>query len=291
MSALEKTLLGKIFISHSSKDKRFVRKLVSELEARGFSTWLDERELHAGDQLAETIGDAIASAKVVVVVISKASVRSKWLRHELNQATELMIKGKCRLIPVVIGKVEPPPEIGGILYADFRSGFNTGLSKVLSTLEHECERYASEMGFGAKTERLLTEEFGRSGSGSVLFEYKSIDYEIIWMDGTEVVYEIMSAYAHSDNPLSEQWWHQYRETLADIGNTYALLVSERPLGLAEEMYVDGEDKRIARIKTATPVVGVDEVVIVAIDMSGTLPEARQRELLRRAMKVFEESQK
>lgn len=291
MAALENVLLGKIFISHSSKDKKFVRRLVSKLEATGYSVWLDERELHVGDQLAKSIAEAIAGARVVVVVISEASLRSNWLRYELNHATEMMIKGKCRLIPVLIGPVEAPPEIGGMLYADFRGSFERGLAKVLDTLGHECERYASEMGFCAEIERLLAEEFGGAGSGAIMSEYKSVDYSYFVVEGgRHIVYEIVSAYGDPPEPLSDRWWEEYSEALAQVGERFALLVSERPIAFPVDSYVEGTDKRMALVTTMRIYVEVDEILVIVIDMSGQPETSRRRELLRRAKQVVERAE-
>lgn len=295
MAAVEKTLLGKIFISHSSQDKKFVRMLVSELEARGFSTWLDERALHVGDPLAKSIGEAIAAARVVIVIISEESLRSNWVRYELNHAAELMIKGKCRLIPILIGAVEPPPEIRGILYADFRKSFKYGLDRVLDALQHECKRYASKMGFWFNTKRLLLEEFADTiGVCSISSgEYKSLDYSTLGVgDGANgtlrhVVYEIVPDYVHSGKPLSTTWWEEYSETLAELGERFALLVSERPIGFAVDSYVEGTDRRLALATTFTNFADVDKNLVIVIDMSGELEENQKRQLLKRAKQIVE----
>src|SRR5580698_7322323 len=108
--------VGKIFISHTKADKRFVRRLAARLEKEHFHVWLDEHDLIAGDPLPQSIGKALQDAKVILVVVSKASVKSKWLRYELNVATERMIKGECRVIPVAIDDSALPPEVIGLLY-------------------------------------------------------------------------------------------------------------------------------------------------------------------------------
>jgi hypothetical protein len=105
--------LGKIFISHSSTDKPFVRRLIKRLEEEGFHAWLDEKELLVGDPLSEQIAEALRRARVVIVVVSPTSIRSRWLRYELNLATERMVKGMCRVIPVVVSESDLPPEVAG----------------------------------------------------------------------------------------------------------------------------------------------------------------------------------
>jgi hypothetical protein len=87
--------LGKIFISHTAADKPFVRSLAERIDENRFDVWLDERSLMLGDPLAENISKALATARVVLVIISSASVNSKWLRYELNLATDRMIQGLC----------------------------------------------------------------------------------------------------------------------------------------------------------------------------------------------------
>ncbi|MCL2041490.1 MAG: toll/interleukin-1 receptor domain-containing protein [Bacteroidales bacterium] len=44
-----------VFISHSSKDKEFVRKLAKDLQRNGIEVWLDEWTLKIGDSFAESI--------------------------------------------------------------------------------------------------------------------------------------------------------------------------------------------------------------------------------------------
>jgi hypothetical protein len=134
---MDQSLPGQVFLSHSSVDKSFVRKLTHRIEKEGFRVWLDEKKLIAGDPLGKTISEALDRASVVLVVVSKASVKSRWLSFELNKATERMVKGECRVIPVVIEKIELPAEVKGLMFADFTSSFKLGFKAVLTALQHE----------------------------------------------------------------------------------------------------------------------------------------------------------
>lgn len=109
-----------IFLSHSSIDKPFVRRLAKFLQSLGFDTWLDERSIFSGDQIAEAISKGLMKARIVIIVLSRASANSRWLKYELNTILPRVVQGKCRLIPVLI---EPaiiiPAALRGFNYADF----------------------------------------------------------------------------------------------------------------------------------------------------------------------------
>jgi hypothetical protein len=116
---LQKWTIGKVFLSHSSIDKPFVRRLAGRIRKAGFDVWLDELEVLPGDSIPARLAGALEGCRVVIVVISEESLKSKWLSYELNIAIERMVKGLCRVIPVLKDNVEPPPEIKGIAWADF----------------------------------------------------------------------------------------------------------------------------------------------------------------------------
>jgi hypothetical protein len=83
-----------IFMSHSSKDKFFVRTLAEHLEKSGINVWLDEAEINIGDSLTEKIGEAIESTDYVGVILSHNSISSEWVQRELQIALQKEIKGK-----------------------------------------------------------------------------------------------------------------------------------------------------------------------------------------------------
>src|SRR5207248_7236595 len=133
--AVRRTSKGRVFISHSSLDKEFVRRLNSSLEEAGFKTWLDEKRLRVGDQIAKEISVAIAEAGALIVVVSRNSTKSDWLIYEINLATERAIKGELRILPALVDTDDLPPELKGRLYADFRSSFDEGLKSVVASLK------------------------------------------------------------------------------------------------------------------------------------------------------------
>lgn len=126
-----------IFMSHSSKDKFFVRNLSERLQSYGIKVWLDEAEINIGDSLTEKIAKAIDSTDYVGVILSHNSINSEWVQRELQIALQKEIKGKkVVVLPILIEKVEIPLFLRDKLYADFTNpeNFDRELSKLLKTL-------------------------------------------------------------------------------------------------------------------------------------------------------------
>ncbi|MBU1421633.1 MAG: toll/interleukin-1 receptor domain-containing protein [Bacteroidetes bacterium] len=134
----DKNTSKSIFLSHSSKDKFFVRTLADHLRGYGIKVWLDEAEINIGDSLTEKIGEAIEGTDYVGVVLSHNSINSEWVQRELQIALQKEIKGKkVVVLPILIETVEIPPFLKDKLYADFTSPekFENELTKLLRALE------------------------------------------------------------------------------------------------------------------------------------------------------------
>jgi hypothetical protein len=93
-----------VFISYASEDRTRARKLAEVLEAKGFSVWWD-RNIIAGQTYDEVIEHELETATSVVVLWSKHSVGSEWVRNEAQVAVE-----RGTLVPALIDAVKPPLE-------------------------------------------------------------------------------------------------------------------------------------------------------------------------------------
>jgi hypothetical protein len=127
--------MSNLFISHSSHDKPFVKRLASALLSEGFPVWLDSWKLELGDSLLDKIYDGIDASSMVILVVSQYAVESGWVNRELNAALskEGQVKRKF-LIPVKIDDCEPPLKIADRLYADFSTSFSAPLTKLVDIL-------------------------------------------------------------------------------------------------------------------------------------------------------------
>jgi len=114
-----------VFLSHSSTDKPFVRQLAERLTESGARVWLDEAKLQIGDSIIYNISQAIREVDFVIVVISKHSICSQWVKKELNLAmTKEINKRSVVVLPALFGDCDVPASIADKLYADFRDPGN-----------------------------------------------------------------------------------------------------------------------------------------------------------------------
>jgi hypothetical protein len=286
--------LGKVFISHTAANKPFVRRLAARLKKSQFDVWLDEHDLVAGDPLSESISEALEEAKVILVVVSKASVASKWLRYELNIATEKMIKGECRVIPIVIDETPAPPEVRGLLYADCRKGLASGIGSILTALEHEARRAEMESSFSSRIDKLVQETIGGHGFVSTT-EYRGRDWEIVAMpipdldgDEQEVFYDVIPNYRRSwgkAEPLDENWLAEFQRGIEEIQTGFALIVSERPVQFKVDQRSPAfPNVAVRRFKWEH--VKMTYLQLVVVDFSEIQEEEPQKAALREAKAVL-----
>ncbi len=126
-----------VFLSHSSKDKFFARKIAETLTSNGVTVWIDEAEIRVGDSLLDKISTAIDAVDYVAVLLSRNSVRSEWVQKELQIAmTKEIGQKKVIVLPILIEQCPLPLYLADKLYADFTDAenFEAPLSKLLHTL-------------------------------------------------------------------------------------------------------------------------------------------------------------
>lgn len=105
--------MADIFVSYAREDIAEVECLVAALRAGGRSVWYDQA-IRGGADFGEETTRALDAAKVVVVVWSKASIVSKWVRDEASVGRD-----SGTLIPISIDGVPPPLGFRQIQSIDF----------------------------------------------------------------------------------------------------------------------------------------------------------------------------
>lgn len=102
--------IPRVFLTHSSVDKAAVREIRRDLTPFSLDLWLDEIEILPGDSLFGKIGEAIEAADCVLAFLSSRSVKSKWVKRELNAflANEAEEDESIVVIPILLKRVSPP---------------------------------------------------------------------------------------------------------------------------------------------------------------------------------------
>lgn len=94
--------MSEIFLSYKSEDQPRAKIIAEALEQQGYSVWWD-MTIPPGKTFDEVIEKALDSAKCVVVLWSRKSVLSDWVKEEASVAVKRRI-----LLPVLIDDVKIP---------------------------------------------------------------------------------------------------------------------------------------------------------------------------------------
>jgi hypothetical protein len=100
--------MSDLFISYKREEQPAAKRLAFALERQGWSVWWDP-QLRVGEHFDDVIEDALQDAKCVIVLWSKQSVDSRYVRDEATYALN-----KEKLIPVAIEDVNLPFRFSGL---------------------------------------------------------------------------------------------------------------------------------------------------------------------------------
>lgn len=121
----------KTFLSHSSFDKAFVRRVDSVLRNHGIETWVDESDVQPGQSISRGIQKGLSESDFLLLFLSPKAVDSGWVEREWQ--SKLHDKNAV-IIPLLIESCQIPPFLHDIRYIDFRKDFEEGISLLLTTL-------------------------------------------------------------------------------------------------------------------------------------------------------------
>lgn len=126
----------KVFVSYSRTDTTFADELVAGLDYDGgFEVFIDRHSIHEGEAWRERLSGLIASADIIVFLLSKASAKSELCRWEAEHAQGL----SKRLVPVLIEAIDgeaAPTTLKALHYVRFDEGksFMQGLAALRRAL-------------------------------------------------------------------------------------------------------------------------------------------------------------
>lgn len=124
-----------VFISYAQADNDAARRIATRLKSAGVRVWFDEWSLSVGDSIVEKIESELRAADVLLVLLSPASVESRWVRKELNAALSSELRSRAvTVIPALIADCELPLLLADRQYVDLRSNFEAGVGRLIEQL-------------------------------------------------------------------------------------------------------------------------------------------------------------
>lgn len=128
--------MARVFLSHSSKDKAFVRRLAQDLRDLGHQPWFDEWEIRVGACIVTEVQKGLAEAHYVVLVLTPEAVASGWVDGEWKNAYWSEISNRRVLVlPILLRSCELPPLLRNKMYADFTGRYELGLARLTQAID------------------------------------------------------------------------------------------------------------------------------------------------------------
>ena len=104
--------MADVFVSYARTDKARVAPIVAAVEAQGWTVWWDP-EIAAGQQFDDQIEAELGKARCVVVIWTRTSVVSRWVRGEAREAADRGI-----LVPVRFDEARLPMDVRALHTTD-----------------------------------------------------------------------------------------------------------------------------------------------------------------------------
>lgn len=123
------------FISHSACDRAFVERLVGMLQRHGVPYCYSDTSIQGGQQWHDEIGAALGRCDWVLVLLSPAAVRSRWVKSELLYSLRQERLDK-RIVPLLLQDCafdDLSWTLGAMQMIDFRSDYDDGCRALLRT--------------------------------------------------------------------------------------------------------------------------------------------------------------
>jgi len=101
--------MKKIFISHSSKNETFIKKLKQYFPKVDYVTWVSFENIKPGADFDETILQNLRDSKFIIFILTKEAIKSVYVNQEIGYS--LALKNK-EIVPVIENFNELPGFLG-----------------------------------------------------------------------------------------------------------------------------------------------------------------------------------
>ncbi|MFG1893119.1 toll/interleukin-1 receptor domain-containing protein [Micromonospora zamorensis] len=180
-----------IFLSYSRRNRRFIDRLVADLEDHGIEVWQDVLELGVGDPVHKSIESAISESRFFCLALSPAALRSYYVRDvEFEQAFSRSLRERRDLIlPIVVQKLDVdgpaiPERIRHLHRLDFsvRRNYAENVRKLVQKVRGVNTHFSGERWYKGLNISNLGEPVGVGPTAQMATLGPS--YRMVWHDGT-----------------------------------------------------------------------------------------------------------
>ncbi|MFH1680576.1 MAG: toll/interleukin-1 receptor domain-containing protein [Candidatus Eisenbacteria bacterium] len=124
-----------VFLSYANADRTYAKLIARDLSTRGIDVWYDEWSSRVGRAVDSMLSQAVGSMGWFVVLVSRASLASRWVGHEIDCARRLSREsGKPTILPAAVEDTELPAWVTNTVFADFRADYRDGFERLFERI-------------------------------------------------------------------------------------------------------------------------------------------------------------
>ena len=102
-----------------------------------FGLWLDAWEIYPGDSIVGGIDRGLKECTHFVILLSKHSEGSPWVRDEIRAALHRGIStGSPKIIPIVLQECQIPELLRDLKRIDYSEGYEETIDALLKGIHH-----------------------------------------------------------------------------------------------------------------------------------------------------------
>ena len=133
----------KVFLSHSSGDKKIVDEIFNKFQINEISAWYDKYQIEPGDSITEKINQGLDESDIGIICISNNFLNSSsgWTKSELNYFVQRRMHNPEKFFIIVnfdVSHNELPPLVQDYKYIDFSE--DGAMEILINTIKKRLER-------------------------------------------------------------------------------------------------------------------------------------------------------
>jgi hypothetical protein len=122
-------LKPRIFISYSSKDEDFVKRLYDKLRASGQPVWLNTESIPKGERWYDEMVKGLTETDLMILILSPDAIKSKWVQQEWKTFLET----QKAVLPILCREARVPRKLMALEMIDAQD--SNWYDKLLKAIE------------------------------------------------------------------------------------------------------------------------------------------------------------